>query len=91
MLYIRGRNSYDASKAGMACNKYVYRETPLSEIHLRNMLEVTRAGAVIFPPIPAFYIKAGGIEELIDQNVGRMLDLFGLDTQGFERWNGWEK
>ncbi|KAL5362042.1 hypothetical protein BJX96DRAFT_185772 [Aspergillus floccosus] len=69
----------------------VARETPLSEIHLRNMLEVTRAGAIIFPPVPAFYIKAGGVDELVDQSVGRMLDLFGLDTEDFDRWNGWEK
>ncbi|KAJ0414156.1 Phenylacrylic acid decarboxylase [Aspergillus carlsbadensis] len=69
----------------------VVRETPLSEIHLRNMLEVTRAGAVIAPPVPAFYIKPGGVEDLVDQSVGRMLDLFGLDTEGFERWEGWKK
>lgn len=60
----------------------VARETPLSAIHLRNMLEVTRAGAVIFLPMPAFYIKAGGLEEL---------DLFDMDTGDFERWNGWAK
>ncbi|KAG2420517.1 phenylacrylic acid decarboxylase [Aspergillus terreus] len=69
----------------------VARETPLSEIHLRNMLEVTRAGAIIFPPVPAFYIKAAGVDDLVDQSVGRMLDLFGLDTEDFDRWNGWEK
>ncbi|KAL4932394.1 UbiX family flavin prenyltransferase [Aspergillus undulatus] len=69
----------------------VARETPLSEIHLRNMLEVTRAGAVIFPPVPAFYIKPASVEDLIDQSVGRMLDLFNLDTEDFERWNGWQK
>lgn len=69
----------------------VARETPLSEIHLRNMLEVTRAGAVIFPPVPAFYIRSDGLEELMDQSVGRMLDLFDLDTGDFERWNGWAK
>lgn len=69
----------------------VVRETPLSEIHLRNMLEVTRAGAVIFPPVPAFYVKAGGVNELVDQSVGRMLDLFGLETGDFARWEGWEK
>ncbi|KAI9375542.1 flavoprotein [Aspergillus egyptiacus] len=69
----------------------VARETPLSEIHLRNMLEVTRAGGVVFPPVPAFYIKPGTVEDLVDQSVGRMLDLFGLDTQDFERWNGWKK
>ncbi|KAJ5112033.1 Phenylacrylic acid decarboxylase [Penicillium argentinense] len=69
----------------------VVRETPLSEIHLRNMLEITRAGAVIFPPVPAYYIRAAGIEELVDQSVGRMLDLFDLDTGDFERWEGWQE
>ncbi|KAJ5691681.1 hypothetical protein N7488_012416 [Penicillium malachiteum] len=69
----------------------VARETPLSEIHLRNMLEVTRAGAIIFPPVPAYYIRAGSVEELIDQSVGRMLDLFDLDTGDFQRWEGWAK
>lgn len=67
----------------------VTRETPLSEIHLRNMLSITQSGAVIFPPMPAFYIRPAGVEDLVDQNVGRMLDLFGLDTENFERWNGW--
>ncbi|KAL2848304.1 flavoprotein [Aspergillus pseudodeflectus] len=69
----------------------VVRETPLSDVHLRNMLEATRAGAIIAPPVPAFYIKPGSVDELIDQSVGRVLDLFGLDTEGFERWEGWKK
>lgn len=69
----------------------VTRETPLSDIHLRNMLTVSQSGAVIFPPVPAFYIRAAGVEELVDQSVGRMLDLFDLDTGEFERWNGWGK
>lgn len=67
----------------------VTRETPLSDIHLRNMLTVTQSGAVIFPPVPAFYIRAAGVDELVDQSVGRILDLFDLDTGEFERWNGW--
>ncbi|KAL3421942.1 3-octaprenyl-4-hydroxybenzoate carboxy-lyase UbiX [Phlyctema vagabunda] len=67
------------------------RETPLSEIHLRNMLEVTRAGAIICPAMPAFYTKPGSIEDLVDQMVGRMLDLFGLETGDFQRWNGYSK
>lgn len=67
------------------------RETPLSEIHLKNMLEVTRAGAIICPAMPAFYTKPDSIEELVDQMVGRMLDLFGLDTGDFQRWNGFQK
>ncbi|RFU72119.1 phenylacrylic acid decarboxylase [Trichoderma arundinaceum] len=69
----------------------VARETPLSEIHLRNMLDVTRTGAVIFPPVPAFYIRPSSVDDLVDQSVGRMLDLFDLDTEDFERWNGWKK
>ncbi|KAH8806043.1 flavoprotein [Xylogone sp. PMI_703] len=69
----------------------VVRETPLSDIHLRNMLSVTQSGAVIFPPVPAYYIKPGSIEDLVDQSVGRMLDLFNLNTANFERWNGWKK
>ncbi|GIC93469.1 UbiX family flavin prenyltransferase [Aspergillus udagawae] len=68
----------------------VTRETPLSDIHLRNMLSVTQSGAVIFPPVPAFYIKAPSIDEIVDQSVGRMLDLFDLDTADFERWEGWK-
>lgn len=69
----------------------VARETPLSDIHLRNMLTVTQSGAIIFPPVPAFYIKPSSIDDLIDQSVGRMLDLFDLDTADFERWGGWKK
>lgn len=67
------------------------RETPLNEIHLRNMLEVTRAGAVICPAMPAFYTKPGSIDDLVDQMIGRMLDLFDLDTGEFQRWSGFEK
>ena len=67
------------------------RETPLSEIHLRNMLEVTRAGAIICPTVPAFYTKASSIDEMVDQMIGRMLDLFGIDTGDFERWGEQKK
>ena len=67
------------------------RETPLSEIHLRNMLGVTRAGAIICPTVPAFYTKPQSIDELVEQMTGRILDLFGIDTEGFPRWNGYEK
>lgn len=68
----------------------VARETPLSDIHLRNMLEVSRAGAIIFPPVPAYYIRAASVDDLVNQSVGRMLDLFDLDTGDFERWEGWQ-
>ena len=67
------------------------RETPLSAVHLQNMTTVTQAGAVIFPPVPAFYIKPSSIEDLVDHSVGRMLDLFDLDTAGLERWEGWKR
>lgn len=67
------------------------RETPLSEIHCRNMLEVTRAGAIICPAMPAFYTRPASIDDMLDQMVGRMIDLFGLDTGDFPRWNDFEK
>jgi phenylacrylic acid decarboxylase len=67
------------------------RETPLSVIHLQNMLSVSQAGAIVFPPVPAFYIKPSSVDDLVDHSVGRMLDLFDLDTAGFERWEGWKK
>lgn len=69
----------------------VVRETPLSDIHLENMLFLRRAGAVIFPPVPAFYTKPRGFEDMIDQSVGRMLDCFGIHTDVFKRWSGFER
>ncbi|EHK21881.1 uncharacterized protein TRIVIDRAFT_53346 [Trichoderma virens Gv29-8] len=68
----------------------VARETQLSDIHLRNMLEVSRAGAIIFPPVPAYYIRAASVDELVDQSVGRILGLFDFDTGDFARWEGWQ-
>ncbi|KAF2015227.1 flavo protein family [Aaosphaeria arxii CBS 175.79] len=69
----------------------VTRECPLSGIHLQNMLSVTQHGAIIFPPVPAFYNRPSSLEDVADHTVGRMLDLFDLDTGGFERWNGFQK
>lgn len=69
----------------------VVRETPLSEIHLKNMLGVRRAGAVIFPPVPAFYTRPASLEEMVEQSVGRMLDSLGINIETFPRWNGFEK
>lgn len=66
----------------------VVRETPLSDIHLDNMLALKRAGAIMFPPVPAFYSRPAGIDDLVNQSVGRMLDSFGIHTNNFERWNG---
>jgi len=62
------------------------RETPLHAVHLRNMLTVTEMGAIVAPPLPAFYARPESIDALIDQSVGRVLDLFGLDTGKVRRW-----
>lgn len=64
------------------------RETPLTLVHLRNMVTVTEMGGVIFPPVPAFYAKPESIEAMVDQTVGRVLDLFGVDSPLVRRWSG---
>jgi len=62
------------------------RETPLNLIHLRNMLSVTEAGAIVFPPVPAFYTEPSSIEDMVTQTVGRILDLFDIELPGIRRW-----
>jgi 4-hydroxy-3-polyprenylbenzoate decarboxylase len=64
------------------------REAPFHEIHLENMLKLTRMGAIVSPPVPAFYNRPGTIDDLVDHTVTRMLDLFGLHTTDTERWDG---
>jgi flavin prenyltransferase len=64
------------------------REAPLHLVHLRNMTTVTEMGGVIFPPVPAFYARLESIEEMVDQTVGRVLDLLGLDSPALRRWPG---
>ncbi len=64
------------------------RETPLHEGHLRSMLQVTRSGAIVMPPVPAFYAMPKSIDEMVGHSVGRCLDLFGIDTGLAVRWNG---
>jgi flavin prenyltransferase len=64
------------------------REAPFSDIHLENMLKLSRMGAVVLPPLPAFYNHPRTIDDLVDHTVSRMLDQFGLDTSGVERWAG---
>ena len=64
------------------------RETPLHLGHLRTMTALTEMGAIIAPPLPAFYAKPASIEEMVDQSVGRALDLFGLEWSGVRRWGG---
>src|SRR5215213_1413193 len=69
----------------------IARETPLHAGHLRLMLDCTTAGAVILPPSPAFYHRPKTILDIVDQTLGKALDLFGIDVGLFERWQGLEK
>jgi 4-hydroxy-3-polyprenylbenzoate decarboxylase len=62
------------------------RETPLHTGHLQTMAALSQMGAVIAPPVPAFYAKPQTIAEMIDQTLGRVLDLFGLDSGTVRRW-----
>jgi 4-hydroxy-3-polyprenylbenzoate decarboxylase len=64
------------------------REAPLSDIHLENMLKLSRMGAVILPPMPAFYHHPQTIDDLIDYTVARMLDQFAIEIPGVPRWSG---
>jgi 4-hydroxy-3-polyprenylbenzoate decarboxylase len=64
------------------------REAPLHGGHLKTMLAATEMGAIIAPPVPAFYFRPKSLAEVIDQTVGRSLDLFGLEVQGVRRWEG---
>ena len=62
------------------------RETPLHTGHLRTMTALSEMGAVIAPPVPAFYARPQNLDEMIDQTLGRILDLFGLDAGTVRRW-----
>jgi len=64
------------------------RETPLHLGHLRTMTALAEMGAVIAPPLPAFYARPSSIAEMVDQSVGRALDVFGLDWAAVKRWDG---
>lgn len=64
----------------------VPRETPLSEIHLENMLRLARAGARIIPAMPAFYHRPECIDDLVDFVVGKILDQMGFDNRLYRRW-----
>ncbi|MGA7325742.1 MAG: UbiX family flavin prenyltransferase [Rhodomicrobium sp.] len=64
------------------------RETPFHLGHIRSMLAATEAGAIVYPPVPAFYPRPGSIEELIDHTVGRVLDLFDIRMHLSSRWKG---
>jgi flavin prenyltransferase len=90
-------NCYDSSLVVRAadvvlkeCRRLVLlvRETPLHASHLRLMSEVTAAGAIVAPPVPAFYHRPQTIDDIIDQTVGRALDLFDIETGKVTRWAG---
>lgn len=62
------------------------RETPLHLGHLRAMTQVTEIGAIVMPPVPAFYTRPTSLEDIVNHSVGRALDLFGLDSGLVPRW-----
>lgn len=69
----------------------VARETPLHIGHLKAMLTASQAGAIIMPPVPAFYPKPETLSDMVDHSVGRILDLFDFDFQSVKRWVGRKK
>jgi 4-hydroxy-3-polyprenylbenzoate decarboxylase len=64
------------------------REAPLSDIHLENMLRLSRMGAVVMPPVPAFYTRPQSLDDLVNHTVARLLDQFGIEAPGLARWTG---
>ena len=65
------------------------RETPLHLVHIRNMGIVTEMGGIMFPPMPAFYSKTDSLSAMVNETVGRILDLFGVDVTGlYTPWGG---
>ena len=66
----------------------VAREAPLSDIHIENMLRLSRMGAVVMPPVPAFYTKPQTLDDVVNHTVARLLDQFGIESPGLVRWTG---
>ena len=64
------------------------RETPLHIGHIRTMAAVTEAGAIVYPPVPAFYTMPNSLSDMIDHTLGRVLDLFEIDVGTVRRWSG---
>lgn len=67
------------------------RETPLHHGHLKAMLQASENGAVVMPPVPAFYARPASIDDMVNHTVGRCLDLFDIDTDLVRRWHGMGK
>jgi 4-hydroxy-3-polyprenylbenzoate decarboxylase len=89
-----GVTSNLVSRAADVCLKerrrlvLMLRETPLHLGHIRSMAAVTEAGAIVYPPVPAFYARPKSLEEMIDHTLGRALDLFDIDLGTVRRWSG---
>lgn len=64
------------------------RETPLHIGHLRSMTQASEMGAIIMPPVPAFYIAPRTVDDIVNHTVGRILDLFAIDSSLVKRWTG---
>src|SRR6266702_3703621 len=64
------------------------RETPLHLGHIRQMAAVTEAGAIVYPPVPAFYTHPKSLDDMVDHTLGRVLDLFDIDLGLVRRWTG---
>ncbi|MBL0419207.1 UbiX family flavin prenyltransferase [Ramlibacter sp. AW1] len=67
------------------------RETPLHAGHIELMAQATRNGAIVMPPVPAFYHRPATVQDIVDQTVGRALDLFDIALPGTRRWTGGHK
>src|SRR5579863_6046689 len=66
----------------------IVREAPLHLGHLRSMAAVTEIGAIVYPPVPAFYARPASLEQMVDHTLGRVLDLFDIDNDAVSRWGG---
>lgn len=64
----------------------LFRETPLHLTHIDNMAQVTRMGGIILPPVPAFYHSPASIDDIVNQSIGKTLDLFSIDHALYRRW-----
>jgi 4-hydroxy-3-polyprenylbenzoate decarboxylase len=69
----------------------LFRETPLHIGHIKNMHRLAEMGAIIMPPIPAFYHRPKVIQDIIDHTVGKILDIFDIEHDLFQRWSGLER